>query len=201
MDWAFDALSNTTDPSHPSPAPDLVSTVSSSTPLSENGIAVASPLGHELFESRSTPSAYGKSTALAFNAAHEGSTLALDGLSSADGVRSASEHRQSACSPMERPTTWSPAKHPTLHLTANKLMPSMMNCWERAATGGEVGGQLPTIKEAGITLDQAIVWPPSTSSAHVGEATGAADEVQVYGGGQIIGLNGDVILSADSLGE
>ena len=72
--------------------------------------------------------------------------------------------------------------------------------WERATTGG-VGDQLPTIEESATTLDQAIVWPSSDSSTHVGEATGAMDEVQVYGGGQIIGLNGDVIVSAGPLGE
>ena len=77
-------------------------------------------------------------------------------------------------------------------------MPSMV---ERGRPPTQrVGDQLSTIEEATITLDQAIVWP-SDSSAHVSEAPGATNEAQVYGGGQIIGVNGDVILSADPLGE
>lgn len=75
-------------------------------------------------------------------------------------------------------------------------MPQMVG-WEKYVVGG-VGCELPTIEEGATTLDQAIVWP---SSAQVPKATGVADEVEVYGGGQIIGINGDVILSADSLGE
>lgn len=188
---ATDALPTSTESNH-LPDPDLASAVSSD-PSSDNDIAVASPLGIELPESVPTPSACTLSTSTAHGASI---TVSLDGLSSADGVRSRSERRLSACSPTEPPTTCSLAKLSTFHLTADTTMPPMVG-WEQYVVGG-VGCELPTIEEGATTLDQAIVWP---SSAQVPKATGVADEVEVYGGGQIIGINGDVILSADSLGE
>lgn len=84
---------------------------------------------------------------------------------------------------------------PSFHLVVDKMMAD----WERA-TGGVVD-QLPIIDESAVTLDQAMVWPSPDSAAHAGGATGAGDENQVYGGGQIIGLNGDVILSACPMSE
>lgn len=201
MDGAFDALRNTADPNHLPPATGLVSTVSSSDLSSEDDIAVASPQGIELSDSGSSPSAYAKNTTLAFSTARGDSTAALDGLSSADDVRSTSEHRPSACSPIERATTWSLAKRPAFHPAVDMPKPSMMDCWEKAVTGGGVGGQLPTIKEAAITFNQTIVWPSSRSLAHVGENSEATDEIQVYGRGQIIGPSGDIVLSSDPVGE
>ncbi|CAM9254049.1 unnamed protein product [Laminaria digitata] len=56
-----------------------------------------------------------------------------------------------------------------------------------------------TIEEATVTLDQAVVWPSSDKSKHIVGATTTTDEAQLYGGGQIIGLGGDVILSAGPL--
>lgn len=73
-------------------------------------------------------------------------------------------------------------------------MPSTVG-WGETVNGG-VGDELPTIEEEATTLDQAIVWPSSDSSAHVREAKEITSEVEIYGGGQIIGLNGGVILSA-----
>ena len=196
----FDGLCKIKDPNHLPLAHDLVSSVSSA-PLSEGGIALASPLGLERSESAPTPtsSVYVKTIALPLNVPHGASTqLPVDGLSNPDGVNSRSERRQSACSLPDRPTTRSLAKQHMLQLAVAKKMPSMV---ERGRPPTQrVGDQLSTIEEATITLDQAIVWP-SDSSAHVSEAPGATNEAQVYGGGQIIGVNGDVILSADPLGE
>ena len=72
--------------------------------------------------------------------------------------------------------------------------------WGETVIGG-VGGELPTIEKAATTLDQAIVWPSSDSPAHSREATEITNEVEIYGGGQIIGLNGGIILSATPPGE
>lgn len=58
-----------------------------------------------------------------------------------------------------------------------------------------------SIEETTVTLNQAVVWPSSDSSKHIVGATATTDEAQLYGGGQIIGLGGDVILSAGPLGE
>lgn len=201
MGGAFDTLCNTTDPNHLPSAAGVVTIVSFSDLSSEDDIAVASPLGTELSDPGSSPSAYAKNTTLAFNTVRGDSTPVLDGLSSADDVRSTSEHGPSACSPTKRPTTWSLAKQPSLHPAVDMPKPSMMDCWERVSTGVGVGGQLPTIKKGAITLDQAIVWPSPSNSTHIGEASGATDVGNAYGEGQIIGHSGDIILSSDPPGE
>lgn len=119
--------------------------------------------------------------------------LPIDGPSSADGVRSM-ERAQSVSSPTERSVAPFD-KQPSFILAVDEMMAN----WERDIAG--VGDQLPATKEAATTLEQAMVWPSSDSATPAGGTTGAGDEDQVYGGGQIIGLNGDVILSAGPLGE
>lgn len=119
--------------------------------------------------------------------------LSIVGPSSADGVRW-TERPQSVSSPTERSAAPF-GQQPSFLLAVDKMMAD----WERGIA--EVGGQLPTTEGAATTFEQALVWPSSDSATPAGGTTGAGDEDQVYGGGQIIGLNGDVILSAGPLGE
>ena len=181
-DVVVDALNTTTESNTPHD-PDVAS-IASSAPSSEDPVH-SSLLGIEPPESESrsldfdytkVPSAHGSSM-----------RLSIDGPSSADSVRS-TERRRALCSQTERSAAPF-ATQSAFHLAVDKMMMD----WERATTGG-VGDQLPTIEESATTLDQAIVWPSSDSSTHM-------DEVEVYGGGQIIGVNGDVIVSAGPLGE
>eukprot|EP00904_Undaria_pinnatifida_P000165 jgi/Undpi1/10149/HiC_scaffold_28.g12603.m1 len=161
-------------------------------PPSKND-TVASPLGTRLPEYVPTPSAPVKSilpTGIAHGASMQ---LSLNGLGSADVVRS-TELLNAACSLTEQPES-SVAMQPALHLAVGKAMASLVG-WERV-TGG-IGGQLPTIEEETDTLDEAIVCP-SRGSTDIDLATETADEAHVYGGGQIIGCNGAAILSAPPL--
>lgn len=57
-----------------------------------------------------------------------------------------------------------------------------------------VGGPSPTLQQAMVTLDEAIVWPVA-SSVKAKEATALGAEELLYGGGQIIGHDGEVITS------
>ena len=110
------------------------------------------------------------------------------------GVRS-TERQHSALSLATRTSPLLDERH-TIQLAVGETVPVVVR--RERATGG-VGGQQPITGDAAISLDQAIVWPSSTST-HTNVATGMADESQVYGGGQLIGLNGDVILGASPLG-
>eukprot|EP00904_Undaria_pinnatifida_P000149 jgi/Undpi1/10134/HiC_scaffold_28.g12588.m1 len=58
----------------------------------------------------------------------------------------------------------------------------------------KAGGPPPTIQQAMVTFDEAIVWPNS-NSVKADEAPVAGAENLPYGGGQIIGYNGQVISS------
>ena len=168
--------------------------IMSPAPSIKNDI-VASPLGTTLPEYVPTPSAPVKSI-LSTGTAHGASMqLSLDGLGSADVVRS-TELLNAACSLTEQPES-SVAMQPALHLAVGKAMASLVG-WERV-TGG-IGGQLPTIEEETDTLDEAIVCP-SRGSTDIDLATETADEAHVYGEGQIIGCNGAAILSAPPLGK
>lgn len=57
-----------------------------------------------------------------------------------------------------------------------------------------VGGPSPTLQQAMVRLDDAIVWPVA-SALKAEKATALGAEELLYGGGQIIGLDGEVISS------
>ena len=62
-----------------------------------------------------------------------------------------------------------------------------------------VGDPSPTLQQAMVTLHEAIVWPVA-SSVKAEEATALGAEELPYGGGQIIGHDGEIISSKKQYG-
>ena len=62
-----------------------------------------------------------------------------------------------------------------------------------------VGDPSPTLQQAMVTLDEAIVWPVA-SSVKAEEATALGAEELPYGVGQIIGHDGEIISSTNQYG-
>eukprot|EP00904_Undaria_pinnatifida_P000172 jgi/Undpi1/10155/HiC_scaffold_28.g12608.m1 len=191
LDGGSDSLRTGTKSDH-LPVLDLVD-IESSASSGEDDTS-SCPLCNEVSEAAPTPLACAKNL-ISVDRSHGDSVQRSPvGPISDGGVRS-TERQHSALSLATRTSPLLDERH-TIQLAVGETVPVVVR--RERATGG-VGGQQPITGDAAISLDQAIVWPSSTST-HTNVATGMADESQVYGGGQLIGLNGDVILGASPLG-
>lgn len=167
----------------PPSAPVSVSTESSA-PLSEND-STSSLLGGAMLEPDSTLSSHDKSTV---SKRHDSVDQHLDDRSGT-GVSSRQGSDRRGNSVVDAPgALLTQQPNITSTMEAAISLPFSGNHAKR------VGDPSPTLQQAMVTLDDAVVWPVA-SAVKAEEATGLGAEELLYGGGQIIGLDGEVISS------